>query len=105
MGVSARHPIQTIAPVDDGLPWAFVGYHGKSWDVKGIDPFLDDSTENFPASSNTYLRGPDSPQGDSVTRKNSCFVPVDNFVERYSGDADMTPLLADEHEGRAPDSL
>jgi hypothetical protein len=66
--------------VHRGQAWDSMGRTGKS---KKIDPLLADSTDNFPASSDTYRQVTDSPQANSISRKYSRFVPVDNFVEGF----------------------
>jgi hypothetical protein len=48
---------------------------------KELAALLNDSTDNFPASSDTYRRRSDSPQELSVSRVYSCFVLVSNFVD------------------------
>jgi hypothetical protein len=59
-----------------------MGGLGKS---KTIELLLKVFPDNFLASSITYRQGADSPQGNSVPRKNSRFVPVDNLVDGDTG--------------------
>jgi hypothetical protein len=50
---------------------------------KDLPLLLSDSTENFPASSDTYRRRSDSLQGNSISFEYSRFVLVDNIVELF----------------------
>ena len=72
-----------------------LGSHGIAWDGLGrqrIWPLLlDDLTENFPASSDTYRRRPESPQSNSISQEYSRFVLVDNFVEDFISDRGFGP--------------
>jgi hypothetical protein len=63
-------------------------HHGQTWDSMGglgtskdLPSLTSESTDNFPASSDTYRRAADSPPGKSETVQPSCFVLVDNSVE------------------------
>ena len=62
--------------VHRGQRWDNMGGDGKS---KTLAALLEDSTETFPASSDTYRRPPESPQAHFVRGFYSCFVLANNL--------------------------
>jgi hypothetical protein len=78
-----------------------MGIIGTSKDL----PFpLDNSTENYPASSDTYRRPVESSQTNFATRKFSCFVLIGNVLPgSEAGPADIS--MAKGTCGKLPDSL
>src|SRR5689334_13291458 len=77
------NPIESVCGYLDchGLTWDSMGKLGSS---KTFPALLRVVSEKLPFSSDTYRRLGDSPRGNSVSRKYSRFVLVDNFVERSS---------------------
>src|SRR3954470_3147562 len=76
------NPIEPVCgySVRHGLTWDSMGKLGSS---KTFPSLLGANLEKLVFSSGTYRRLTDSAYGNSVSRRYSRFVPVDNFVDNF----------------------